>query len=279
MKRITILLLSLLLCGAHCEQQPTEAVEGTANNDTPAAQTTEQTLQAPTTAEELGASAGAAYSAEDYASAIASYSIIEDKGLSSAALYYNMANAYFKSEQIAKAILYYNRALRLDPSDEDIRHNLEYAEQQTRDSIERIPEFFLTEWMRSLRQTMGGDVWTILSLVALALMLAMALVYLLAQRLSLRKVGFYMMAVFALLFVLGTAFAWSARSEMVGERDAIIMSSSVAVKSSPDRSSTELFVLHEGTKVHTGETVDGWVEIRISDGRKGWIETSRMERI
>jgi tetratricopeptide (TPR) repeat protein len=279
MKRITILLLSLLLCGALCAQQTTEAVEGTANNDTPAEQTTEQTLQAPTTAEELWASAGAAYSAEDYASAIASYSIIEDKGLSSAALYYNMANAYFKSEQIAKAILYYNRALRLDPSDEDIRHNLEYAEQQTRDSIERIPEFFLTEWMRSLRQTMGGDVWTILSLVALALMLAMALVYLLAQRLSLRKVGFYMMAVFALLFVLGTAFAWSARNEMVGERDAIIMSSSVAVKSSPDRSSTELFVLHEGTKVHTGETVDGWVEIRISDGRKGWIETSRMERI
>lgn len=279
MKRITILLLSLLLCGALCAQQTTEAVEGTANNEAPAEQTTEQTLQAPTTAEELWASAGAAYSAEDYASAIASYSIIEDKGLSSAALYYNMANAYFKSEQIAKAILYYNRALRLDPSDEDIRHNLEYAEQQTRDSIERIPEFFLTEWMRSLRQTMGGDVWTILSLVALALMLAMALVYLLAQRLSLRKVGFYMMAVFALLFVLGTAFAWSARSEMVGERDAIIMSSSVAVKSSPDRSSTELFVLHEGTKVHTGETVDGWVEIRISDGRKGWIETSRMERI
>lgn len=279
MKRITILLLSLLLCGALCAQQTTEAVEGTANNEAPAEQTTEQTLQAPTTAEELWASAGAAYSAEDYASAIASYSIIEDKGLSSAALYYNMANAYFKSEQIAKAILYYNRALRLDPSDEDIRHNLEYAEQQTRDSIERIPEFFLTEWMRSLRQTMGGDVWTILSLVALALMLAMALVYLLAQRLSLRKVGFYMMAVFALLFVLGTAFAWSARSEMVGERDAIIMSSSVAVKSSPDRSSTELFVLHEGTKVRTGETVDGWVEIRISDGRKGWIETSRMERI
>ena len=279
MKRITILLLSLLLCGALCAQQTTEAVEGTANNEAPAEQTTEQTLQAPTTAEELWASAGAAYSAEDYASAIASYSIIEDKGLSSAALYYNMANAYFKSEQIAKAILYYNRALRLDPSDEDIRHNLEYAEQQTRDSIERIPEFFLTEWMRSLRQTMGGDVWTILSLVALALMLAMALVYLLAQRLSLRKVGFYMMAVFALLFVLGTAFAWSARSEMVGERDAIIMSSSVAVKSSPDRSSTELFVLHDGTKVHTGETVDGWVEIRISDGRKGWIETSRMERI
>ena len=279
MKRITILLLSLLLCGALCAQQTTEAVEGTANNEAPAEQTTEQTLQAPTTAEELWASAGAAYSAEDYASAIASYSIIEDKGLSSAALYYNMANAYFKSEQIAKAILYYNRALRLDPSDEDIRHNLEYAEQQTRDSIERIPEFFLTEWMRSLRQTMGGDVWTILSLVALALMLAMALMYLLAQRLSLRKVGFYMMAVFALLFVLGTAFAWSARSEMVGERDAIIMSSSVAVKSSPDRSSTELFVLHEGTKVRTGETVDGWVEIRISDGRKGWIETSRMERI
>ena len=190
-----------------------------------------------------------------------------------------MANAYFKQGDTAHAILYYHRALRLDPSDEDVRHNLEYAEQSTKDIIDEIPEFFLTTWMRSLRDMMTGNAWTILSLLMLALSLVAALVYLLAQRLSMRKMGFYLMAVGGVLFVVTTAFAVSARGVVMSESEAVIMSSSVSIKSSPDRSSTELFVLHEGTTVETGDEVDGWIEVRIADGRKGWIEKSRLEHI
>lgn len=233
----------------------------------------------PNNPEALWDAAAAAYNAADYLTAIEYYTTILDGSRHSAELYYNLANAYFKREQIGEALLNYNRALRLKPADEDIRHNLAYAEQSTKDSIEQIPEFFLSTWMRSVRNLMGGNGWTILSLVMLALSLAMALIYLLAQPLSMRKTGFYSMALFGLLFLITTSFAWSARSEAISRREAIIMSSAASVKSSPDGTSTELFVLHEGTKVRVGEVMDQWAEVRIADGRKGWIEIDRIERI
>lgn len=238
-----------------------------------------QMKPSPNNPEALWDAAAAAYNAGDYDTAIEYYTTILSGNRHSADLYYNLANAYFKREQIALALLNYNRALRLSPGDEDVRHNLEFAEQSTRDSIEQIPEFFLSTWVRSLRSLLSGNAWTVLSLVLLALTLAMALQFLLAQRLSMRKVGFYAMGVLGVLFILTTSFAWSARSEATQRREAIIMSSSVSIKSSPDATSTELFVLHEGTKVRVGEVMDGWAEVRIADGRKGWIEINRIERI
>ena len=243
------------------------------------AQSEADVLIAPTEPSVLWERANAAYNAGDYATALASYESIAGEGLRSAALYYNMANAYFKQGDTAHAILYYHRALRLAPADEDIRHNLEYAEQSTKDIIDEIPEFFLFKWMRSVRDIMGGNAWTLLSLVMLVISLAAAMLYLLSQRLSIRKTGFYSMVVCGVMFFVTTAFALSARGVMVNGSEAVIMSKSVSIKSSPDRSSTELFVLHEGTTVTTGDEVDGWIEVRIADGRKGWIELSRLEHI
>ena len=242
----------------------------------PAAQPMQPTSNEP---EALWSAANAAYNAGEWDKALTNYKIIAEKELESAPLYYNMANAYFKKGEVARAILFYNRALRLAPSDEDIRHNLEYAEQSTRDIIEEIPEFFLTSWLRTVRNTMSGNAWTVLSLVMLVVALVAMLMYLLAQPLRARKAGFYAMAICGVLFVVTTAFAISSRNEMVKGKGAVIMSSSVSIKSSPDRAATELFVLHEGTTVVVGEKIEGWVEIRIADGRKGWIEESRIERI
>ncbi|MBO5878146.1 MAG: tetratricopeptide repeat protein [Alistipes sp.] len=257
--------LTIILLSTSLSAQEEQAVQLTA-----AGQVSEQTLWEQ---------ANAAYNSAEYAQAQSLYEAIAAKGLQSAPLYYNMANAYFKQDDLAHAILYYHRALRLAPADEDIRHNLEYAQQSTKDIIDEIPEFFLTTWMRSLRDVMGGNAWTILSLLLLVASLSMAIVYLLAQRLSVRKVGFYLMAVCGILFIVTTAFAMSARRVVMQQSEAVVMSSSVSIKSSPDRSSTELFVLHEGTTVETGDEVDGWIEIRIADGRKGWIELSRIEHI
>ena len=242
-------------------------------------QTSTETIPSSNNPDELWQIANTAYNAGNYAQAEECYTRIVEQGLHSAALYYNLANAHFKQDELGKAMLYYNRALRLRPNDEDIRHNLEYAEQSTKDSIEEIPEFFLKTWIKSLRGALSCTVWSILSLLMLVAALACGLLYLLAQRLSLRKIGFYLMAVTALLFVVTTAFAWSERNMLVERSEAIIMNSAVSIKSSPDRSATELFVLHEGTKVTIGETIDGWAEVRIADGRKGWIEQERIERI
>jgi tetratricopeptide (TPR) repeat protein len=223
--------------------------------------------------------ANEAYQRADYSGAESLYRGIIDSGKHSAKLYFNLANTLFKQEKLGEAILYYNKALRLAPADEDIRHNLEYAEQMTRDSIEEIPEFILTTWVRAVRGALSSTVWCVLSLVLLVVSLSMMLVYLLAQRLSLRKTGFYVMVVAGVLFILTTIFAWSEGRMDVEHREAVIMNSAVSIKSSPDRAATELFVLHEGTKVVIGETISGWAEVRIADGRKGWIEESRIERI
>ena len=126
---------------------------------------------------------------------------------------------------------------------------------------------------------MGCNAWTILSLILLVASLAAALLYLLAERISLRKAGFYLMGIGALLCIISTSFAYNKRNELVGGKQAVIMSSAAPIKSSPDRAATDLFVLHEGTLLSIEERINGWVEVRIADGRKGWIESSRIEQI
>ena len=274
MKRYIILLTMLLAASFAWAQGDDVAVV----DDAAAVQATEPTQQA-LSLEALWGRANDSYAAGEYDVALADYEAILNQGKYSAVLYYNLANTYFKLDQLGKAILYYNRALRLSPTDEDIRHNLEYAEQMTKDSIEEIPEFVLTTWMKAVRGVCSATAWTIISLIMLVLSLSMALVYLLAHRLSLRKTGFYVMAVAGLLFIVTTLFALSERELVVDSREAIVMNSAVSIKSSPDRAAVELFVLHEGTKVYIGSEMAGWAEVRIADGRKGWIETNRIEKI
>lgn len=277
--RLLTIIFSLLISVSAIAQDG--AVQGATEQAAPQATAAEPTATEPTTtdAEALWDMANAAYNEGNFEKAAATYEQILAQNLHSAALYYNLANAYFKQNKLGEALLNYNRASRIAPGDEDIRHNQEYAEKMTKDSIEKIPEFFLTTWLRSVRGAMSCTAWTVLSIVMLAVALVMALLYLLAQRMSLRKVGFYTMAVALLLFVATSIFAISERNQLVGRSEAIVMSTAASVKSSPDRSATELFVLHEGTKVSIGATTDGWAEVRIADGRKGWIEDKRIERI
>ena len=274
MRLHTIIFSLLISVSAVAQNNIEQSVTEPTSAEQPAAE-----ASVSASAEQLWEMANAAYNEGNFEKAAANYEQILSQNLHSAALYYNLANAYFKQNKLGEALLNYNRASRIAPGDEDIRHNQEYAEKMTKDSIEKIPEFFLTTWLRSVRGAMSCTAWTLLSIAMLAVALVMALVYLLAQRMSLRKVGFYTMAVAVVLFVATSVFAISERNQLVGHTEAIVMSTAASVKSSPDRSATELFVLHEGTKVSIGATTDGWAEVRIADGRKGWIEDKRIERI
>ena len=182
-KRISVCLVLLLGWLASYAQEPADSLAQ------PAAEQSESAPR-PTT-DELWDMANTAYINGNFHSAAEVYEEILSRGVSSVKLYYNLANAYFKEDRIGKAILYYKRALRLAPGNDDIRHNLSVAEARTKDNIEDIPEFFFVTWMREARHTMSCTAWSVLSLVLLACALALFLVYLLAQRLSLRKAGFY----------------------------------------------------------------------------------------
>lgn len=227
----------------------------------------------------LWESANAAYANADYATAIRDYNAILDGGFTSHKLYYNLGNSYFKDKQIGRAILFYNRALLLKPSDKDTRYNLEIANGYTRDRIEPVPEFFLTRWVRSLRLTMGSNGWAVTSLLLLGVVLGAALLYLLAEKISLRKTGFYIAICSLVLFVVALGFSLTERHEILHSSEAIVMSSAASVKSSPDRASTDLFILHEGTKVRIVSTLGDWREIEIANGNKGWIAETSIESI
>ena len=254
-----------------------EGTEGDAVTTAAAAQTADN--ETALTEAQLWDKANTAYINSDFHTAIDVYNQILARGLGSAKLYYNLGNACFKDERLGEAILNYNRALRLAPGNDDIRYNLGVAEAMTKDNIEAIPEFFLASWLRAVRHVMGCTSWSILSLVALLAALGLFLLSLLAQRLPLRKAGFYGTLVAFLLFVVTTWFAAGERHEILDDTQAVVMTASTAVKSSPDKSSTDLFVLHEGTKVTVTDRLDDWCEVVIADGKKGWLERSKIEVI
>ncbi len=272
MKRLILFLI--LMSGIFCAR----AQEG-ADTAAQSAAVGEESAAGTVSPEQLWDRANTAYVNGDFHTAAEIYERILAQGLSSVKLYYNLANACFKEGRLGKSILFYRRALRLSPGSDDIRYNLSVAEARTKDNIEQIPEFFLTEWMRGVRHTMSCTAWSLLSLAALACALALFLTYLLAQRLPLRKTGFYGTLAAVAVFMLTSWFAVGERREMLDDTQAVVMSLSTAVKSSPDKSATDLFVLHEGTLVEITDRLDNWCEITIADGKKGWLECKTIETI
>lgn len=220
-----------------------------------------------------------AYTASNYNDALRGYDSILASGRHSAKLYYNLGNTYFKLGSIGKSVLYYNKAQRLAPSDEDIAYNLSVANARTVDKIAAVPEFFVKTWIRDLRNSMNSDSWAWMSVVSLAVALALTVLFLLSGKMRIRKLGFYLGVLSLAVFVVSLIFASSQRSKMINEHEAIVMNNAVSVKSSPDGGSKDIFVLHEGSKVRIVSKIGDWTEIQILDGHKGWVVGNSLEQI
>lgn len=229
--------------------------------------------------EEKWDEANTAYINADYDKAIVLYDSIAEAGYVGEHLYYNLGNSYYKTGRIGKAILNYNRALRYDPSDADIRHNIDVANARIKDKIEVVPEFFFKGWIRKWKRSMNSNAWAVNSLVLIATSLGAVLLYLLSRRLVLRKVGFYTAIIAMSLGLLSISFSINQKRRILKSSEAIVMSSAASVKSSPDNSSKDIFIVHEGTKVTIHTSLNQWMEITIADGKKGWIHESAIEII
>ena len=225
------------------------------------------------------AEADSSYVSGNYQLAIKQYKQILETGVS-AELYYNLGNSYYRTDEITQAIISYERALRLSPADADIKHNLQMARSKTVDKIAPESELFFVTWYHAVINLMSANGWAYLSLASLALAILLLLLYLFSNPLWIRKVGFFGGLSAFLLFVVAIICAWQQQYKMSIHDQAIITVSAVPIKSAPSQGGKDIFLLHEGTKVSiTDDTMNEWKEIRLSDGKIGWIEADKMEII
>lgn len=220
-----------------------------------------------------------AYAKEDYTQAIELYeSVLKSYG-ESAMVYYNLGNAYYKAGKVAPAILNYERSLLLNPGDSDTRFNLQVARQKTVDKIEPIGEFFLTRWIGTVEDVYSADGWAKWGVASFLLFIGCLVLFFFSKWIRLKKIGFFAGICFLLISLVANLFADSQQDKLLHRADAIVFASTVTVKSSPDASGTDLFILHEGTKVTIKSTLGEWSEIQLEDGNVGWMPSKEIEQI
>ena len=221
-----------------------------------------------------------AYAAGNYASAVKDWEDVRATGLTSRELLYNLGNGYVKTGEIGKAVLSYERALRMDPSDADVKYNLEYTRSLTQDRIDSVPEFFLETWGRNACYSLPSDTWAVLSLVLLAVTLLLALLFMLGSSAGKRRLGFFgAIVAFIVTFVCWDFAGWQSREERRQDLAIVIKTVSQVGSSPSEESAKSLFILHEGTKVKILDNVSGFSQIEIADGRQGWIPSRDIEII
>ena len=223
--------------------------------------------------------AAAAYNEGRYAQAAECYEAVADTYGVSGPLYYNIGNAYYKAGDYPSAILNYERGLKLTPRDEDLQVNLEMARAYVVDKTESLGEFLLVRWYKSVRRLFHSDAWAVTSIALFWIFIATLFAFFFSRRRRVRKASFAIGIVSLVLSVVTLVFTRQTYEQTVDARDAIIFTPSVTVKGSPDASGTDLFLLHEGTKVYIKSTLGSWAEIVIEDGNVGWLPADCFEII
>ena len=219
------------------------------------------------------------YTSGKYAEAAKTYEAIASKGFDSFELYYNLGNALYKTNNITFAILNYERALKLSPTSEDARFNLEMAKRQVVDNIDLLPEPGFLRWWHELINSRPADGWATHTLVSFFLFLLLFALFLFATTIRNKQLTFWL-AVVALAYSLLTfSFGSSQRSKLMHHNSGVITERSVRMKGSPSETGTELFILHEGLSVQITDKLGDWIEIRLADGNKGWVKESALIRI
>ena len=231
------------------------------------------------TADKLFSEANTFYKVEDYNRALGVYLSIEEKGYVSSDLYYNLGNCYYKLDKVAPAIYYYEKALKIDPTNEDAIHNLAFAKRMTLDVIEDLPKTFLQRFSENVIQKLPYDTWALIAVIASFLASLLFLLYYFSESSKIKLLYFNtsIFAVFAMLVSL--FFAYDNYDTVQKNRTAIIFATKAEIKNAPTASSDEAFELHEGTKVIVLDELDNWRKIKIADGKVGWVTQENLKEI
>lgn len=234
---------------------------------------TEMKAQNP---EELFERGNMLYNESAYDSAVAVYEDIINKGYSSAELFYNIGNTYYKLRNYPLAIYYYEKSLKLDPQNEDTKHNIDIAKLFITDKIEDIPDVFIKKWWNNLSNSFTLNTWAIITIVIFTLLLICVFLYIIAKTKAMRKSTFFIGII--LIIIMTGCFTISIQKYkyLNNKNEGIIITPTITVKSSPSQSSVDLFVLHEGSKVKILDNTEDWNKIKIANGSVGWIPSSTI---
>ena len=229
--------------------------------------------------EALAVKARKAYDAGKFDQSIQIYEKILAGGLESSVLYYNLGNAYFRNKEIPSALLFYEKALKLDPNNEDIRHNIAISNTRITDKVENVPELFYKRWWKALINSISLDTLGILIILLFVVALVLLGIYLSFQQIHIRKFAFYASITLFIITIIALYAAGQKEHYLQNEHEAIVFTPTVTVKSSPDAASTDLFVIHEGLKVTLLDKIGDWQEIRIANGSIGWLKDNDIRKI
>ena len=219
------------------------------------------------------------YSQGRYSEALDVWLSLYNAGIRSSDLDYNIANAYFKLNNIPGAVLFYERALLLDPLDEDSRYNLKIARTMVVDKFVELPELFFITWFNFLSLVLSSNLWASISIACFIAFLLLFSLYIYSARYRFKVMGFWFGILMLFISTLSLTLSVRNKNLVTDNKEAVIFSPVINGKSSPDESGTDLFVIHEGTKVTIEDAVGEWFEIRLADGNKGWVPADCLNKL
>ncbi len=230
-------------------------------------------------AESLMSRGNGYYQDKQYDKAIDDYQRVIHLGYEGTSLYYNLGNAYYREGKIGLAILYYEKAHRLSPGDDDVNHNLAIANTKTVDKIDTLPQFFLFQWWESMLALFTLTGWTTLAYFFYLLLLASIGLYFFAKRPAMQRYTFFSGLISVVLLIITSVFLLVNLNRRLNQKNAVVIQPAATVKLAPDPSSNDAFIIHEGLKVRELDQVDNWVKIRLQDGKEGWIQNNEIGTI
>ncbi|MGB8706159.1 MAG: tetratricopeptide repeat protein [Gillisia sp.] len=220
-----------------------------------------------------------AYNQGDYKSAIEDYTQILKNGETSAALYYNLANANYKTNHIAQSVYYYEKALQLKPGDADIQNNLAFAQNMVIDDIKSVPESGVSKMFNNIIGVWGYNGWAWSAIICCFIFGIVFLLYYFSIVPRQKRIFFSVSILALVLAIFSTVFAFHQKSTIDNNLYAIVFSKEVPVRSEPNARSDEAFTLHEGTKVEVTSSFQGWTEIKLANGSEGWVQASQIKKL
>jgi len=230
-------------------------------------------------AKNLFQQANSAYEKENYDSCISILDSLLSTGIESPEIYYNLGNAWYKKNEISKAILYYEKAKKLDPHNADINYNLELSNTKIADKIDPVPEFFLKKWWRTVLLFFTEGQWVIINVISYTLLLIFVVLFFILPSKSSKQLSFFLGIMFLFISLITGVLGYQSSQIVHTHNTAIVFTPTVNVKSSPSENSNTIFVIHQGTKIQLIDHLKDWYRVKLANGSEGWLKESDFEKI